>query len=113
MDALFVELPMFEAARKHYLDDDEFRALQNEMMQQPDEGERIQGTGGLRKIRFGDRRRQKGKRGGIRVIYYYWMEGVQFWMFAIYDKDELDDLSPDERKRVAQMLKAEIEQRTK
>lgn len=56
-------------------------------------------------------RRQKGKRGGLRVI-YYWMEGAQFWMFFIYGKDEMDDLTPREAKALGAMLSTEVEQRT-
>lgn len=52
----------------------------------------LTGTGGLRKLRFADERRGKGKRGGLRVIYYWWDAGSQFWLFTIYDKDETSDL---------------------
>jgi len=78
----------------------------------PDAGDLIQGTGGLRKLRFADKRRNKGKRGGLRVIYYYWGGGLQFWMFTLYDKDEMSDLTSDERKILARMLDAEIAQRS-
>ena len=54
-----------------YLDDDDFRGLQNLLMLQPEAGDSIPGTGGLRKLRFADARRGKGKRGGLRVIYYW------------------------------------------
>jgi len=46
-------------------------------MNNPDVGEAIQGTGGLRKLRLADARRGKGKRGGLRVIYYWWKDGMQ------------------------------------
>jgi hypothetical protein len=54
--------------------------LQQELMRNPEAGEIIQETGGLRKMRFADRRRGKGKRGGLRVIYYWWSAGMQFWL---------------------------------
>ena len=66
----------------------------------------------MRKLRFGDKRCNKGKRGGLRVIYYYWIEGTQFWMFTIYDKDEMDDLTSDERKAFAALLASEIRTRS-
>lgn len=72
MRALFVELPAFERLRNEYLDDQSFRALQNALMDDPSAGDVIQGTGGLRKLRWTDKRRGKGKRGGLRVIYFYW-----------------------------------------
>ena len=81
-------------------------------MADPLTGEVIQGTGGLRKIRFADPRRQKGKRGGLRVIYYFWREGVQFWLFTLYDKDEAPDLTAAERKAVKALLEAELAARS-
>ena len=55
-------------------------------MMRPDAGDLIEGTGGLRKLRY-DARRGKGQRGGLRVIYYWWDGGLQFWLFTLYDKD--------------------------
>ena len=112
MEATFIELPPFQRLREHYLSDDEYRALQYTPLAQPDAGDVIKGTGGLRKIRFSDKRRGKGKRGGLRVIYYYWNAGGQFWMFAVYDKDEVSDLSSDERKVLAQLLEREAKARS-
>lgn len=111
MDASFVELSLFRVRRPDYLDDEEYRALQNELLVNPAKGDVIKHTGGLRKLRCKDSRRQKGKRGGLRVIYYYWVGGTQFWMFYIYAKDEMDDLTPHEAKALGAMLDAEIERR--
>jgi len=58
----------------------------------PRKGDAISGTGGLRKVRWVDKKRGKGKRGGTRVIYYFYDRGDQFWLFLIYDKDEMTDL---------------------
>ncbi len=69
-------------------------------------------TGGLRKMRFPDSRRQKGKRGGLRVIYYFWHSGGQFWLFTIYDKDEADDLTAAERKVAKRLLDGELAARS-
>lgn len=77
MKALFVELPAFERYRSSYLDDDAFARLQMTLMRNPESGDVIEGTGGLRKMRFADTRRGKGKRGGLRVIYYGWTAGTQ------------------------------------
>ena len=111
MKAIFVELPPFERYRKSYLDDEAFRSLQQELLANPHAGDVIKGTGGLRKMRFSDERRGKGKRGGVRVIYYWWLGGAQFWLFTLYDKDELADLTDDERKLLAEMLKKELSAR--
>jgi hypothetical protein len=69
--ALFVELPAFRRHRSEYLDDVAFTALQVALMADPEAGDVIRDTGGLRKVRFADSRRGKGKRGGLRVIYYW------------------------------------------
>lgn len=111
MKAVFVELPAFTRYRDDYLDDEGFRGLQVAMMKNPEAGDVIEGTGGLRKLRHGDPRRGKGKRGGLRVIYYWWDGGSQFWLFTLYDKDEMADLSPVEKKALKGMLKAELEAR--
>ena len=71
MKAVFIELPAFERHRASYLDDEAFARLQQVLLQNPEAGEVIEGTGGLRKMRFADARRGKGKRGGLRVIYYW------------------------------------------
>ena len=71
MKAIFVELPAFAKYRADYLDDEGFRDLQNSLMANPEAGDVIEGTGGLRKLRQADPRRGKGKRGGLRVIYYW------------------------------------------
>jgi hypothetical protein len=53
-------------------------------MGNPEAGDMIEGTGGLRKMRFRHPRRAKGKRGGLRVIYYYWTGGPEFWLFTLF-----------------------------
>ena len=111
MKALFIELPAFERHRQDYLSDDSFRELQWMLMTNPEAGDMIEGTGGLRKIRFKDAKRNKGKRGGLRVIYYWWQKGTQFWLFTIYNKDEMDDLTPDQKKLLKELLKHELDAR--
>ena len=111
MQAVFKELPAFIKFRADYLDDEGFRALQQTMMLNPEAGDVMQGSGGLRKLRFADERRGKGKRGGLRVIYYWWDGGSQFWLFTLYDKDEAVDLSAQEKKLLKEMLSREQEAR--
>lgn len=111
MQAAFVELPPFERTRKEYLDDEAYRTLQLALMENPTAGAVIEGTGGFRKLRQADPRRGKGKRGGLRIIYYWWSGGDQFWLFTVYDKDQADDLTPGQRKLLKQFLKTELENR--
>jgi len=111
MKAVFVELPAFERHRADYLDDDGFRRLQETLMKHPQAGDLIPDTGGLRKLRVADARRGKGKRGGLRVIYYWWDAGLQFWLFTLFDKNELADLNPLQRKALKAGIKAELDAR--
>lgn len=113
MDAIFVELPPFERWRSQYLDDAAFGALQRLLIDHPDAGVVIKGLGGMRKLRFADAQRQKGKRGGIRVIYYYWMAGRQFWLFAVYGKDMQDDLDAEQKRFLRRMLETELRARAR
>lgn len=110
MFALFVELPPFERHRREYLDDAAFQALQVLLMEHPQAGDVIQGTG-LRKIRFADAGRGKGKRGGIRVIYYWWARGSQFWLFTVYGKDVQDDLTAAQKSTLRNLLDTELRMR--
>jgi hypothetical protein len=111
MKAIFVELPPFERNRQDYLNDENFHAFQKILMQNPEAGDVIEGTGGLRKIRYTDEKRGKGKRGGLRVIYYWWVSGQQFWLFTLFNKNEMNDLTPEQRKILKDLLKQELETR--
>ena len=62
----FIETPYFSELLPNYLSDDEYRSLQVLLIERPERGVIIQGTGGVRKIRF--KMRNKGKRGGVRII---------------------------------------------
>ena len=111
MKATFIELPPFERHRQSYLNDESFREFQKMLMKNPEAGDVIEGTGGLRKVRFADEKRGKGKRGGLRVIYYWWLSGKQFWLYTVYNKDEMDDLTAAQRKTLKEMLKQELDAR--
>jgi hypothetical protein len=112
MTAVFVELPAFSRYRSDYFDDAAFRALQDALMRNPRKGDLMPGTGGLAKLRCPDRRRRTGKRGGLRVIYYWWTKGMQFWLFTVYAKDEMADLTPGERKAFSRLLERELATRS-
>lgn len=112
MRAVFVELPAFSRHRAEHLDDASYRELQHWLMRQPELGDVIVGTGGLRKIRFADERRHRGKRGGLRVIYYWWRDGAQFWLFTLYGKGIQDDLTPSQRQLLSTLLDLERKART-
>lgn len=112
MKASFWELPPFQRRRSEYLDDEAFRRLQDELMDNPDAGDVIKGTGGLRKLRFADEKRGKGKRGGLRIIYYWRVAEDQFWLFSVFDKDEVTDLTAKQRETLKKILEQEITARS-
>lgn len=105
----FIEAPLFTQLLANYLDDDGYRELQIHLAGNPEAGDVIPGTGGFRKLRWADQRRRKGKRGGLRVIYYYLMSDTQIWLMTLYDKDTATDLSPVGKR----ILKAAIERETR
>ncbi|CAD5378258.1 conserved hypothetical protein [Pseudomonas sp. OF001] len=111
MKALFIETTSFTATVGDYLTDDEYRQLQRDMLKNPEAGDVMPRTGGFRKLRWADGRRGKGKRGGLRVIYYWLLGDGQFWMFAIYDKDELENLTAEQEKLLRQAITAELKKR--
>ncbi len=105
----FVEAPLFTQLLPEYLTDDSYREVQLHLVRAPEAGDLIPGTGGFRKLRWRDRRRDKGKRGGLRIVYYYFIADSQIWFMTLYDKDEVEDLSPSEKR----LLKAAIAQESR
>ena len=110
MGATFVELPPFERHRAQYFDDEEFRGFQRLLLKQPDAGAVIQGQEGC--ARYALPIRPGSKRGGLRVIYYHWVQGNHFWLFAVYGKDVQEDLNAEQKKVLRHMLNTELRART-
>ncbi|MDH2998963.1 toxin [Pasteurellaceae bacterium LFhippo2] len=98
MNLAFIELPPFERFRDAHLSDEEYKAFQYELLDNPTKGDLIQGLGGLRKVRLADSQRNKGKRGGIRVIYYYFLDKDHIYLVTAYGKDKQEDLNSEQRK---------------
>lgn len=111
MKAIFIETSRFTATLGDYLTDDQYRQLQSDLLADPTCGDVMPRTGGFRKLRWTDSRRQKGKRGGLRVIYYWLLGDNQFWMFAVYDKDEMEKLTADQEKQLKSAISAELKKR--
>ena len=80
----FIESAVFERLCALYLDDDEYAELQQFMMERPEAGSVVPGSGGVRKLRW--KRKGMGKRGGLRVIYYVRYQPNEFWMLTLYAK---------------------------
>ena len=99
---LFIETEIFTEDVKLLLDDDEYRKLQVFLAMQPDYGDLIQNTGGLRKIRWLSGGR--GKRGGVRVIYFHRTHEFEIRLLLIYRKGIKDDLSAREKAILKKMI---------
>jgi len=80
----FIESTAFERVRPVYLDDDEYMALQQFMIDNPEAGEVVPGSGGVRKLRW--KRADTGKRGGLRVIYFVRYQSGELWLLTLYAK---------------------------
>ena len=107
----FLEAPAFTRYLPKYLDDEGYRMLQRELARKPEAGDLIPGTGGFRKVRWADTRRGKGRRGGLRVIYYHFAAEHQIWLMTLYGKNEATDLTPREKKELKAAIVAESEAR--
>lgn len=107
----FIEAPAFTRHLPDYWDDEQYSEFQKELAANPEAGDLMPGTGGFRKIRWADPRRSKGRRGGLRVIYYYFARDQQVWLMTIYDKDEATDLTNKEKKALKDAIQAEANAR--
>ena len=103
----FIEAPAFARHRDRYLTDDDFRELQATLIANPKAGDRMPGAGGVRKLRLEDARRGKGKRGGLRIIYYDFLSQHQIWLMTLYGKNEMSDLTADEKRQLKNAVRAE------
>ena len=99
----FIETRIFSKLLGEYLSDDEYAALQRVLIADPETGDLIRGSGGVRKIRWAVRGR--GKRGGVRVIYYAKTREGVIWMLTIYAKNVAENIPA----HVLRMMKEEID----
>jgi mRNA-degrading endonuclease RelE of RelBE toxin-antitoxin system len=99
---IFIETSIFTKEIQRLLPDDKYRMLQTVLMLRPDAGNLIRGSGGLRKIRWS--LPGKGKRGALRVI-YYWSPPDTIFMLFPYKKTEQEDLTTDQLKLICKMVK--------
>src|SRR5476651_636018 len=102
----FIETPVFTSSVSRFLDDESYRHLQLALMLRPEQGPVITGTGGARKIRWA--RAGSGKRGGVRVIYYWAPNEAAFYMLLAYAKNEQGDLTPTQAKALGRLIREEF-----
>lgn len=101
------ELPEFSRRAQHLLTEEEIDELIEFLAIHPQAGVIMQGTGGVRKLRWA--REGTGKSGGTRVIYYFHNENIPLFLLTIYGKGEKDNLSKAERNQLAKLVKILVE----
>jgi hypothetical protein len=104
----FVEAPPFTRHLPEYLSEDSYKDLQARLGANPGLGDLMPGTGGFRKLRWADARRGKGRRGGLRIIYYHFPSDHQIWLMTLYSKDEASDLTAQQKKALKVAIETEL-----
>lgn len=99
---IFIETSAFTKLLLDYLSDEEYRALQAYLLQKPDAGDIVKGSGGVRKARWASD--GKGKSGGVRVIYYWKKPDHEIWMLTIYSKSEKSTIPGHILKQIAEAI---------
>ena len=99
---IFIETSIFTKILPNYLSDDEYRGLQSYLLQKPDAGDLVRGSGGVRKVRWAPS--GKGKNGGVRAIYYWKKSEHEIWMLTTYSKSERASISGSVLKQIAEAI---------
>jgi len=102
----FLETPVFTSSVSRFLSEESYRQLQIALMLRPEQGPVIVAAGGARKIRWA--RAGSGKRGGVRVIYYWAPTETAFYMLFAYAKNEQGDLTPAQAKALGRLIREEF-----
>ena len=100
---LFIETPIFTKLVTDLMPDDEYRKIQLALVLRPEAGKIIPGSGGLRKIRW--KSSGSGKRGGLRLIYFWDVQEDRIYMLLIYKKSMQEDLTPSQLKILRNLVK--------
>lgn len=102
----FVETPVFTTLVSRHLSDEQYRALQLALLLRPGQGPLVPGGGGIRKLRWAAEGR--GKRGGLRVIYYWAAAEDVCYMLYAYAKNEQGDLTRAQVRVLARLVREEF-----
>ncbi|MBK7217382.1 MAG: type II toxin-antitoxin system RelE/ParE family toxin [Candidatus Promineofilum sp.] len=99
---IFIETSAFTKRVIGYLTDDEYLGLQMFLLERPDAGQVVHGTGGVRKLRWAMAGR--GKSGGLRVIYYWRVSKDEIWLLTIYSKSERESIQAHILRQIAEEI---------
>ncbi len=99
----FIETSIFTKLIYTYLTEDEYVGLQGFMLKHPEAGTIVPGSGGVRKLRWAIA--GKGKRGGVRVIYYFKKQNDEIWLLTIYSKSQTENIPSHILKKIAEEIK--------
>jgi hypothetical protein len=102
----FVETQVFTASLRRHLGDERYRALQLALVLRPGQGLLIPRGGGLRKLRWGAE--DRGKRGGVRIVYYWAVAEDVCFMLYVYAKNEQGDLTAAQMRVLVRMVREEF-----
>lgn len=106
---VIIETPIFTKQLLSTLSDEEYRLFQATQLERPDAGKVIPGGGGLRKLRWSAEGR--GKRGGVRMIYYWFTSRGTILLLFMYPKNVQDDLTQDQLKQLRKIIEEEYHER--
>jgi hypothetical protein len=102
----FIETPIFTRTILELLDDEDYQSLQLALLYRPERGSVIRGSGGLRKLRWP--LPGQGKRGGLRVIYFWDDDSETYYMLFAYRKNEQEDLTAPQLRILRRVVKEEF-----
>ena len=97
-----IEATLFTRLVYTYLTDDEYLGLQSYLLQFPESGKVVPGSGGVRKLRWA--MSGTGKRGGVRVIYYFKKQDDEIWLLTIYSKSETENIPAHILRKIAEEI---------
>ena len=97
------EFPAYTEIAEQYFSEDERQAIIDYLAKNPESGDVIPATGGLRKLRW--RKDNKGKKGGVRIIYYFHDKRIPLYLLIMYAKETKSDLTIKQQQRLANLVK--------
>ena len=98
----FIEAIAFTKYLYDYLSEDEYLGLQSYLLQYPESGKVVPGSGGVRKVRWA--MSDRGKSGGVRVIYYFKKQDDEIWLLTIYSKNEVENIPAHVLRQIAKEI---------